>query len=130
MKLPNFIEKYRYTTGMYIIANLFPLAGVLFLDWKVFLLISLYYLETVIAGFMVVVKIATLRFYLKKTMKINIGSFFALGMFVLVLGLLLLAIFGGSEQFENPHTVPLYWLWGHRDLWLGVTGLFIYQQLS
>jgi hypothetical protein len=47
MSLPTFI---------YVLANLVPLAGVLFWEWDVFVLLILYWLETAVIGFWTVVR--------------------------------------------------------------------------
>src|SRR5262249_55153884 len=59
------------STLLLIAANALPLVGVLYWGWDVFVLLVLYWMETAIIGFWMIVQIATLPLGGFGTVKIN-----------------------------------------------------------
>jgi len=95
-----------------ILANAFPIAGVLFLGWSVFPLLLLYWLENVVVGAFNVGKLllAQPREPVYWAGKVLFVPFFVVhfGMFTYVHGMLVLALFGpkGTQPFDMLATVP------------------------
>jgi hypothetical protein len=94
------------------IANAVPIAGVLFLGWKVFPLVLLYWLENVVVGGFNVAKLllAQPREPAYWAGKLFLVPFFIVhfGMFTFVHGVLVLALFGpkDTQPFDILATVP------------------------
>jgi len=84
------------TTLLLLGANLFPLLGVLFLDWDLYLLMVLYWMETGIIGFWYLLRLAILTRWLF----LILGPFFTLhfGIFMKVHLLFLSSFFGGDRR--------------------------------
>jgi hypothetical protein len=95
-----------------ILANAFPVVGVLFLGWTVFPLLLLYWLENVIVGAFNVAKmmLAQPGDLLRWAGKAFLIPFFMVhfGMFTYVHGMMLFALFGPKpmDPFGFVHTVP------------------------
>jgi len=85
-----------------ILANLLPVLGVLLLDWKIFPILFLYWIENVIVGFFNVLKmaLASPANGNSKAAKISIIPFFCIhyGLFTFVHGIFVILIFGGAEN--------------------------------
>ena len=96
-----------------ITANLLPVYGVLFLGWKVFPIIILFWMENVIIGFFNVLKIlfASPNEPVKWLGKVFLIPFFCVhyGMFTMAHGMFVLGMFGGGFQqgatFPELHTI-------------------------
>ena len=95
-----------------ILANAFPVVGVLFLGWTVFPLLLLYWLENVIVGAFNVAKmmLAQPGDLLRWAGKAFLIPFFMVhfGMFTYVHGMMLFALFGPKpmDPFGFVHTLP------------------------
>ena len=95
-----------------VLANAFPIVGVLFLGWTVFPLVLLYWLENVVVGAFNVARLllAQPREPVYWTVKLFLIPFFVVhfGMFTYIHGVLVLALFGpkGTRPFELLETVP------------------------
>jgi Family of unknown function (DUF6498) len=94
------------STILLIIANLIPVYGVLFLDWKVFSLIFLFWLENVIVGFYNVLKMLSCKPENGTNWlgKIFIVPFFTIhyGIFTVVHGIFVFVLFGSKTiQFSG-----------------------------
>src|SRR6266850_5455991 len=95
-----------------LVANAFPIAGVLVLGWSVFPLVLLYWLENVIVGGFNVAKLllAQPREPASWAAKLFLVPFFVVhfGGFTFVHGVLVLALFGpkGTQAFDLLGTVP------------------------
>jgi len=91
-----------------LLANLVPLYGVLFLDWKVFPLLVLFWMENVIVGFFNVFKmiLASPSKPVTWLSKVAAIPFFCIhyGMFTLAHGFFVFAMFGG-EFFQDVPTL-------------------------
>lgn len=101
------------STAALVIANALPVVGVLFLRWKVFPLILLYWLENVVVGAFNVLRLAVAN---PKDPAGWLGKLFFIpffcihyGMFIFVHGVLLFAFFGRDvtgDTFPVPFGVP------------------------
>ena len=95
-----------------VLANAFPIVGVLFLGWTVFPLVLLYWLENVVVGAFNVARLllAQPREPVYWAVKLFLIPFFVVhfGMFTYIHGALVLALFGpkGTRPFELLETVP------------------------
>ena len=95
-----------------LLANAFPIVGVLFLGWTVFPLVLLYWLENVVVGAFNVARLllAQPREPVYWAVKLFLIPFFVVhfGMFTYIHGALVLALFGpkGTRPFELLETVP------------------------
>ena len=95
-----------------VLANAFPVVGVLFLGWTVFPLVLLYWLENVVVGAFNVARLlfAQPREPVYWAVKLFLIPFFVVhfGMFTYIHGVLVLALFGpkGTRPFELLETVP------------------------
>ena len=118
------LYSFRTTPVTLILANLIPLFGVLFLGWKVFFLLALYWAENVIVGIINVGKLVAIRKVnpeVRKPGGETIGFFIVhYGGFAFVHGVFVLAAFGpqgpSSEGLFNslPEILaqPLFWVAG------------------
>lgn len=79
-----------------IAVNAIPLAGVFFLDWRVFDLLALFWLENVIVGIINVLRMITGSLFNKDLGAIILGPFFCVhyGMFTFVHGIFVMSFFG------------------------------------
>src|SRR5256886_295617 len=95
-----------------LLANAFPIVGVLFLGWTVFPLVLLYWLENVVVGAFNVARLllAQPREPAYWAGKLFLIPFFVVhfGMFTYIHGALVLALFGprGTKPFDLLETVP------------------------
>jgi hypothetical protein len=91
-----------------ILANIVPILGIIFLDWKVFPILLLYWTENLIVGFFNILKMALASPANGNTRaaKISIIPFFCVhyGIFALVHGIFVIVLFGGIDQgnFGEP----------------------------
>ncbi|MEM9479486.1 MAG: DUF6498-containing protein [Verrucomicrobiota bacterium] len=90
-----------------LIANAIPLFGVLFLGWEIFPIMALYWAENVIIGVFNVLKMLTNAGpggAGTQASKLFFVPFFAVhyGMFTLVHGVFVMALFGGGMSFGGP----------------------------
>jgi hypothetical protein len=119
-----------------ILVNLIPVFGVLFLDWKVFPIIFLYWAENVIIGFFNVLKMAKAspesgNF---KGSKASLITFFCFhyGIFAFVHGIFVFVLFGGIFQ-DNTGDPYLPSAFNSLDFfWIlfGLLALFISHSVS
>ena len=90
----------RPSVAVLVLANLVPVFGVLFLSWEVFPLLLLFWLENVIVGVFNVLKmlLAGAGGFVGLAAKLFIIPFFCVhyGMFTMVHGMFVLAMFGGG----------------------------------
>jgi hypothetical protein len=90
---------YKPTVLVMILANLIPLAGVVVLGWQVFPLMLLFWIENVIVGIINVIKMLMAEPGNRKAWasKVAMVPFFCFhyGMFTLVHGIFVFALFGG-----------------------------------
>jgi hypothetical protein len=119
-----------------ILANLVPLFGVIFLDWKVFPLMLLFWIENVIVGIFNVFKMLTCQPEKpeKWAAKAAAIPFFCVhyGMFTLVHGLFVFFMFGGMMDddsfFPKPSTI-VNAMGGFQIFW-AVLALFLSHSVS
>jgi len=113
-----------------VIANLIPLAGVVFFGWDVFVVVFLFWLENVIVGFfnllrMLWVERGAEQFPLAK---LFVMPFFLVhyGMFTAIHGVFVLVLFGGMMQrgADFPTVQTVTDLVTQYHLWLPVLALF------
>ncbi len=108
-----------------IAANLVPLYGVLFMGWRVFPLLFLYWFENVIIGIFNVLKMLTCQPGDPETRitKIAVIPFFCVhyGLFTLVHGIFIFALFGGDAGVQA--------LWSEGVGW-AVLDLFVSHGIS
>jgi len=118
-----------------VVANLFPVLGVLFLRWDVFLLLVLFWTENLVIGVYTVLKMlfastgnagpVAKAFYI---------PFFCVhyGVFTLVHGIFVLVLFGGflSGEPSFPGTVPAWQQVMQHQLGWGVLALFFSHGIS
>ena len=64
----------RVAVALLVISNLIPLAGVLWLDWNLMLILALYWVENGIVGVINVVKILTARGTAEPSMRVSING--------------------------------------------------------
>jgi len=90
--------KSRFSLLALLAANLVPLAGVLFLGWKVFPVVLLFWMENVIIGILNVLKILLAKPTEPPIAKLFLVPFFCVhyGMFCFVHGIFVVTIFGGQ----------------------------------
>ena len=127
-----------------IIANLFPLVGVLFWGWDAFYVVLLYWAENLIVGFYTVVKMfaAKVEHPVARLFKIIPAAFFAFhyGFFCGIHGMFVFAIFKHGEDFQFGKTTwPCFFAFlqifinaiGHalatlpKEMFFVLAGLFI-----
>jgi len=127
----DYVDRFRYSLGLYIFVNLIPIIGVLFFHWEVFALMVLYWAENVIVGSMNVVKMATKKFLQKEDSGKSDIPFFIVhyGMFTLVHGVLVFIMFG-IPKINNPQTNSLPWIWEQPGFWVAIAGLFLHHFVS
>ena len=112
---PSIWFNYGLSSAVLILSNLVPLIGVILFDWKVGIILVLYWLESIIIGAFNVLKILSVREIVGDRLSIeNIGSagFFAFhyGLFTFVHGTLISALFLGTSQGVKAFvTGPLIW---------------------
>ena len=126
------ITWWRSPTALAIIAsNLVPVFGVLFLGWDLFSIMFLYWAENVIIGLFNLARLllASPNVPAMWIAKIFLIPFFCVhyGMFCLVHGIFVIALFGGGMKpmggFPNPaHFIGII---SERQLWFGVAAIFV-----
>ena len=98
-----------------VVANLVPLAGVLFAHWEILPVMLLFWMENVIVGAYTLVKMALARggepfSVLRVIGNLATGAFFTLhyGMFCFVHGIFVVVLFGGRQAFaaSGPLNLP------------------------
>jgi hypothetical protein len=106
------IDKERLTTLpviSLIIANLFPLVGVLFWGWDAFYVVLLYWAENIIIGFYTAVKMFTAgaKNHGERILRIFPVAFFTFhyGMFCLVHGVFVFVLFGKDRSYSFPFMI-------------------------
>jgi hypothetical protein len=97
-----------------ILANLVPLYGVIFMDWKVFAVLLVFWLENVIIGVFNVLKMAAVhtKGFSEGASKVLIIPFFCLhyGIFTFVHGMFVFVLFGGAfDQKTASLSVSSVW---------------------
>lgn len=104
-----------------VVANLVPLGGALFLDWRVYDVLAIFWMENVVIGLLNVARMATLLVVKKSYDAILMIPFFTLhyGMFSYVHGVFISGMFGESEN-RGFTDIPL----GDADLFLALLALF------
>ena len=112
-----------------ILANLVPLAGVLWLDWRVFDVLILYWAENVVIGAVNILRMLTIadssRFFLVPFFALHYGIF-CFGHYTAVVGL-----FGGELQGPDGglFAIPFSTAW-RSPLWIGVAAIAVSHLLS
>ena len=112
-----------------VLANLPPLYGVLFLDWAVFPVVFLFWLENVIVGVLNVARMLVARpdDGASWIFKVIMIPFFVVhyGMFTLVHGMFVIALFGGRRVGANGFPTPAFVasLISEYHLWWAVLAL-------
>ncbi len=118
--------------------NLIPVVGVAFWGWSAFALILLYWLENVIIGARTVASMAATGLSggaVSLALALAIGGFFTLhyGLFCLVHGTFVLALFGGDEGgdglFDIAGAVGAQ-MAREPNLWLGVASIAAWQAVQ
>lgn len=86
-----------------LLANLLPLAGIVFLGWRVFDVIMLFWLENVMIGIMNIMKILLVSVREKKPGGLFTAIFFTVhyGMFAFAHGVFVFSLFGGLPEKEG-----------------------------
>lgn len=106
LKIP-LAELKRVSVIVLILTNLVPIFGVIFLDWQVFIVMSIFWTENVVIGIFNVLKMAfvTSANTGKQGKKSTLIPFFCIhyGIFTLTHGVFIFAIFGGI--FEHDHLI-------------------------
>jgi len=95
------LQKYFDASGVVLlVSNILPLLCVLFLDWQVFFLIALYWMENVIIGLLNIVRFFTILIRNQAWDAILMIPFFTVhyGMFTGVHGVFVIALFGEEVQ--------------------------------
>ena len=87
-----------------VLANLVPVIGVLFWDWKVFDILAVFWLENVIIGFVNILRMGTRLVLLKDISAIFTAPFFCVhyGLFTYVHGVFLMSFFGDKVKSGGP----------------------------
>ena len=97
----------RVSVIVLIVTNLVPIFGVIFLDWQVFIVMAIFWTENVVIGIFNVLKMVftTSADTGEQVKKSTLIPFFCIhyGIFTLVHGILVFAIFGGI--FEHDHLI-------------------------
>lgn len=119
-----------------ILTNMVPIFGVLFLDWRIFPLMFLFWMENIIIGVSNVFKMifssadSTGRWQAKASMIL----FFCVhyGLFTLVHGIFIFIVFGGFIEQDDPvHAVSdITSIMVDQQLWWAVLALFISHTIS
>jgi hypothetical protein len=104
LKIP-LAELKRVSVIVLILTNLVPIFGVIFLNWQVFIVMSIFWTENVVIGIFNVLKMAFAPSAStgKQGKKSTLIPFFCIhyGIFTLVHGVLVFAIFGGIFEHDN-----------------------------
>jgi hypothetical protein len=104
LKIP-LAEFKRVSVIVMIVTNLVPIFGVVFLDWQVFIVMSIFWTENVVIGIFNVLKMAFAPSANtgKQETKSTLIPFFCIhyGIFTLIHGILVFAIFGGIFEHDN-----------------------------
>ena len=128
MNLSRFAPIRDFSELSLVIANAVPIAGVIFWDWSVFDTMLLYWLENVVIGVFNILKILTLPFIPKETStpvplnakmaivgvfsvgRIFLAAFFSFhyGMFMMVHGILVFAMFGNKDIHSQMGNMSPY----------------------
>ena len=109
-----------------IAANIFPFFGVILLDWDVFLLLALFWIENLIVGFFTILKMLLVANGKDSwSAKFSLIPFFCLhyGIFALVHGVFVFVIFGGyfSEDSSFPNLASAWQkAWDFGSGWGGL----------
>jgi hypothetical protein len=104
------VREVRLSLVSLILANLWPLLGVLFLGWTVFAVVLLFWIENVIVGVFNLARMALARGGSggQRILKVFLMPFFTVhyGMFTLVHGVFVFALFGGTVPLSAPEALP------------------------
>lgn len=130
----NFLRPKQSPEYFLIAANILPLAGVFFWDWRVFDILIVFWLENVIIGFFNVVKMTTWIIYRRIYIAFVIVAFFVFhyGIFCIGHGIGIFAFFGDIQEGD---TLSFAFLKNRLDLlgwnmWLVLGGLFASHMFS
>jgi len=119
-----------------ILANLLPIFGVIFLDWKVFPILFLYWTENVIVGIFNVLKMAMAspENGNSKAAKLSIIPFFCIhyGLFTFVHGIFVIFVFGASADgdISDPEFSSIISSLSSVGIIFGTVTLFMSHGLS
>ncbi|MGI2336739.1 MAG: DUF6498-containing protein [Dehalogenimonas sp.] len=93
----NSLFQQRHSALVLIVANIVPLLGVVFLDWQVFPIMFLFWMENVVIGVLNIFKMAMAQNNSPTIAKLFMIPFFTIhyGIFTLVHGVFVFAMFGG-----------------------------------
>jgi len=117
------LSRWNSSATALVLANLVPLAGVVFLDWDVFVIVFLFWLENVVVGFFNLLRMLWVERGAEPfpLAKLFVMPFFLVhyGMFTAIHGVFVLVLFGGMAQqgagFPTVRTVldlvTRYHLW-------------------
>lgn len=104
LKIP-LVELKRLSVIVLIVTNIVPIFGVIFLDWQVFIVMSLFWAENVIIGMFNVLKMMLALFGNtgKEENNFSLIPFFFVhyGIFTIIHGVLVFTIFGGIFEHDN-----------------------------
>ena len=116
-----------------IVANLFPILGVLFLGWDIFEVVMFYVVETVIVGTYNVVKML----YVKGEKKRFTILFFIFhfNFFILIQSIFVIVLIGGDNASDMGPDIgqgfhSLFSLFSNRDFKIGLLVMIISQGIS
>lgn len=130
VEVGSLLSRWTSSATALVLANLVPLAGVLFFGWDVFVVVFLFWLENVVVGFfnllrMLWVERGAERFPLAK---LFVMPFFLVhyGMFTAIHGVFVLVLFGGmAERVSGFPTVrSVTEIVSQYHLWIPVLALF------
>ena len=112
--------------------NLIPMVYVLFFDWKVFILIALYWAENIIIGIMNVAKMITVKVKNKVGEREWLAFMFHYGFFALVHGVFVFDLFGPDLTMDQSDGtfLQLSWLLEQRLFLIGLAALFFHHFAS
>ncbi len=122
------------------LANLLPILGIIWFGWDAFVLLSLYWLETAVLGFWMIVQLATIQltsrdmpFVLRLPGALFYGAFFTVhaGGFMAGHMLFLWAMFSGAWQAKitGPEDFIRLIVLGEK-LWIPLVCLFVIRGLE
>ncbi len=132
----NLADLKRPTVIILILANLPPIYGVLFLNWEVFPNLLLFWTENVIIGVFNILRMAMCSPASpgRWVAKVFMVPFFTVhyGIFTLVHGILIFALFGGFafKETEIPDLTALWQIIGNYNLMWGFLSLFLSHGVS
>ena len=86
-----------------IFANILPLYGVFFLDWKIFEIIFVYFSETIIFTSLNILKIFYLKLSISSKILKTLKFFFSIIIFIVFAGAIIFLFYIGEIEKSNPN---------------------------